>query len=147
MTTTCLQNMLVLSAGQTMQPDARGQAMPAPTVTLLATPDQAELLTLAGNDGKIQLVLRNSSDQTIEKTQGRVVTELYNGHHTAPLPPPVQKPGDEAPKRPRVVVVRTPAPPPPVVAAAPPPPPPDQIVVIRGNQRTVETIPNGGSKN
>ena len=28
MTTTCLQNILVLSAGATMQPDARGQAMP-----------------------------------------------------------------------------------------------------------------------
>jgi pilus assembly protein CpaB len=146
MTTTCLQNMLVLSAGQTMQPDARGQAMPAPTVTILATPDQAELLTLAGNDGKIQLVLRNSSDQTIEKTNGRVVTELYNGRHTAPAPAPKQ--ADLAPQRPRVVVVKqAPPPPAPVVAAAPPPPPPDQIIVIRGNQRSVETIPNSGSKN
>jgi pilus assembly protein CpaB len=148
MTNTCLQNMLVLSAGQTMQPDARGQAMPAPTVTLLATPDQAELLTLAGNDGKIQLVLRNSSDQTIEKTPGRVVTELYNGRRTAPAPPPPPLRGEgPAPKRPRVVVVRQPAPAPVVAAAPPPPPPPDQIVVIRGNQRTVETIPNSGSKN
>ena len=38
MTTTVLQNMLVLSAGTTMQADARGQAIQAPTVTLLATP-------------------------------------------------------------------------------------------------------------
>ena len=53
-----------------MQPDARGQAIQAPTVTLLATPEQAETLTLAGSDGRIQLVLRNSSDQTIEKTAG-----------------------------------------------------------------------------
>src|SRR5262245_38428855 len=68
MTTTVLQNVLVLSAGQTIQPDARGQAMPAPSVTLLVDPEQAETLTLAGNEGKIQLVLRNSSDQTIEKT-------------------------------------------------------------------------------
>jgi pilus assembly protein CpaB len=42
-----LQNMLVLSAGTVMQPDAKGQAMPAATVTLLATPEQAETLTLA----------------------------------------------------------------------------------------------------
>src|SRR5579883_1386381 len=64
-TTTVLQNMLVLSAGTTMQPDARGQPVQAPSVTLLAKPEDAELLTLAGNDGRIQLVLRNSSDQEV----------------------------------------------------------------------------------
>ena len=48
-----------------------------PTVTLLVDPEQAETLTLAGNEGRIQLVLRNSSDQTIEKTSGRFVSELY----------------------------------------------------------------------
>ena len=42
MTSTVLQNMLVLSAGTTIQPDARGQAIQAPSVTLLATPEQAE---------------------------------------------------------------------------------------------------------
>src|SRR5271155_3559880 len=77
MTTTCLQNILVLSSGVNIQPDARGGAMQAPTVTLLATPDQAETLTLAGTDGRIQLVLRNSSDPGVEKTSGRVVSELY----------------------------------------------------------------------
>src|SRR4051812_14539359 len=35
MTSTVLQNMLVLSAGQTIQPDGRGQAINTPTVTLL----------------------------------------------------------------------------------------------------------------
>ena len=131
MTTTCLQNILVLSAGQTIQPDARGQAMPAPTVTLLVDPSQAETLTLAGADGKIQLVLRNSSDQGIEKTPGRFVTELYNGHRPAP-----EKPA--AAPRPHVAKEAPPAPP--VVAVAPPPPP-DQVVVIRGTTRTVETFP------
>ena len=58
MTSTVLQNMLVLSAGTTIQPDARGQAIQAPTVTLLATPEQSETLTLAGNEGRLQLVLR-----------------------------------------------------------------------------------------
>ncbi len=135
MTSTCLQNILVLSAGAIMQPDARGAAMPAPTVTLLVTPDQAETLTLAGISGKIQLVLRNSSDQTLEKTPGRYVSELFTGQRVAPKPA-------EAPAAPRarpVVVVKqvaaAPAPP-------PPPPPPDQVIMIRGNVRTVETIPN-----
>ena len=67
-TNTVLQNMLVLAAAQTIQADARGQAIQAPTVTLLATPEQAETLTLANSEGRIQLVLRNSSDQTIETT-------------------------------------------------------------------------------
>ena len=76
-TNTVLQNILVLSAGQIMQADARGQAIQAPTVTLLVTPDQAETLTLSNNEGHIQLVLRNSSDETIEKTPGKNISELY----------------------------------------------------------------------
>ncbi|HVO98849.1 MAG TPA: Flp pilus assembly protein CpaB [Bryobacteraceae bacterium] len=135
MTTTCLQNVLVLSAGTTMTPDSRGQTIQAPTVTLLADPEQAETLTLANSEGRIQLVLRNSSDQTIEKTSGRFVSELYG---SARKPAPVDAP---RPKAKPVEVAK--APPAPVVAATPPPapPPPDQIVVIRGTTRTVEVLP------
>jgi pilus assembly protein CpaB len=131
MTSTVLQNMLVLSAGTTIQPDARGQAIQAPTVTLLATPEQSETLTLAGKEGRLQLVLRNSSDQTVEKTAGRYINELFGSPRkvaaapsTAPTPAP----------RP-IVIAAAPKPPP------PPPPPLDQIVVIRGTQKTVETMP------
>jgi pilus assembly protein CpaB len=133
-TSTCLQNVLVLSAGQTIQADARGQAIQAPSVTLLVTPEQAETLTLAGSDGHIQLVLRNSSDQTIEKTPGRYVTELFGvARHATP-----EKAEAPAPRpRPKPVVVVA-APPPPVA----PQPPPDQVVVIRGTTRTVEVLPN-----
>jgi pilus assembly protein CpaB len=133
MTSTVLQNMLVLSAGTTIQADARGQAIQAPTVTLLATPEQSETLTLAGNEGRLQLVLRNSSDQNVEQTTGRYISELYGAPRKAAAPP--------AP----VAGVKRPAPRPVVIAAAPPPPPPpplDQIVVIRGTQKTVETMPN-----
>jgi pilus assembly protein CpaB len=134
MTNTVLQNMLVLSAGTSMQPDARGQAIQAPTVTLLASPDQSELLTLAGNEGRLQLILRNSSDQSMEKTTGRYVTELYNGGRK-PVKPATQVATAIKPVAQPAPVV---APPPP---AAPAPPPPDQIVMIRGTQRTVETLP------
>lgn len=129
-TSTCLQNILVLSAGQTMQADARGQAMPAPTVTLLGTPEQAEILTLANQEGHIQLVLRNGSDQSIEKTPGREVAELYGLK--------ARRSRSQENSGPRI-----PAPRPAQVAKAappPPPPPPDQVVVIRGNQRTVEVV-------
>jgi pilus assembly protein CpaB len=129
-TSTCLQNILVLSAGQTIQPDARGQAIQAPTVTLLATPEQAETLTLANAEGHIQLVLRNGSDQTIEKTPGRHVADLYGRSRKVELSPAPRAP------RPRPVTVAAVAPPP----APAPPPPPDQVVVIRGNQRVVEVV-------
>jgi pilus assembly protein CpaB len=136
-TATALQDILVLSAGTAIQADAKGQAIQASTVTLLATPEQAETLTLAGNEGRIQLVLRNGSDQTIEKPPGREISELYGLH--------VRKKPAEAPAKPRTRVVN-------VVAAAPPPPPPppDQIVVIRGTQKTVEVVgvnrPGDGGK-
>jgi pilus assembly protein CpaB len=145
MTTTCLQNILVLSAGQTLQPDARGQAMPSPTVTMLATPDQAETLTLAGLGGHIQLVLRNSSDQSIEKTPGRFMSEIYGA--TRRPAPKAEAPVAAAKPKPKAAPA-PPKPEPPVVAAAPPPPPPpDTIISIRGTQRSVETIPNSTPKN
>ncbi len=137
---TCLQNILVLSSGAQIQADARGQATPAPTVTLLGSPEQAELLTLANTEGHIQLILRNGSDQSIEKTKGSNSYDLY-GTRARPTPTKqaANNEGDPKPRpRPRV------APAPPVVAAVAPPPvaPPDQVIVIRGNQKTVEIIPS-----
>lgn len=132
-TVTPLQNMLVLSAGTAVQSDQRGNAIPAATVTILATPDQAETLTLANTEGRIQLVLRNGSDQTIQKTEGREIAELYGirGQRKKVVDPtPAPRP------RPRqVAAVIAAAPPPP-----PPPPPPDQIIVIRGTQKSVEVV-------
>jgi pilus assembly protein CpaB len=129
-TTTCLQNILVLSAGTTIQADGKGQAIQAPTVTLLVSPDQAETLTLANNEGHIQLVLRNGSDQTIEKTPGREVSELYGMRAQRP------KSTEPRPIRPRVQPVVHSSPPPP----PPPPPPPDQVIEIRGTTKTVQVI-------
>ncbi len=126
-THTTLQDMMVLSAGTSIQADARGAAMQAPTVTLLASPEQAELLTLANSEGHIQLVLRNASDQTVEKTKGAQLTELYGGKFRTAE--------DEQPRA-RAVAVAAPPPP-------PPPPPPDQVVVIRGTTKTVEVVGSG----
>src|SRR5579884_2348986 len=127
MTATCLQNLTVLSAGTVIQPDAKGQAIPAPTVTLLATPEQAEILTLANNQGRLQLVLRNGGDQSIAKAQAKEVAELY-GMPRKPIHPVSAEPK----MKPRPPVAAAPVP--------PPPPPPDQVVVIRGTQRSVETV-------
>lgn len=125
-TTTVLQNILVLSAGQTIEPDAQGQAINAPTVTLLVTPQQAETLTLAANEGKVQLVLRNGADQEISETRGRALAQLY-GSAGAPEPKP-EKP------RPQPVVVQLPPP-------VPPPPAVEEIVVFRGSEKSVQVVP------
>lgn len=135
-TKTVLQNILVLSAGQTLQTDAAGKPVDAPNVTVLVTPAQAELLTLAGNEGRIQLVLRNGGDQTIEKTEGLSLAALYGSHAKAT---PVVGQGEARPaprRRPEPVAVA----PMPAAPAPPPAPIPDQIITIRGIDKRVETV-------
>jgi pilus assembly protein CpaB len=130
-TTTVLQNITVLSAGQTIQAAANKQAINTPVVTLLVTPAQAEALTLANNEGRIQLVLRNSSDQQVAQTPGRQLRELYG----------VERQG--LPASPEVRLVRRPAvlaPLPPTPLAAVPEAPPDGVLMIRGNLKSVESL-------
>jgi pilus assembly protein CpaB len=123
-TKTILQDILVLSAGQTIEPSSNGQAINAPVVTLLVTPQQAETLTLA-SEWRLQLVLRNGSDRIIENTPGRELWELSGL--------PRKRPAVAAPPSPRpVVVVRTPE-----------PRVPDEVVVFRGTKRTVEQVGEG----
>jgi pilus assembly protein CpaB len=151
-TRTVLQNIVVLSAGQTFQPDSKGQTINANTVTMLVSPEQADLLTLAGNEGKIQLVLRNGSDHAIENTAGRQLAELYGAKGRRPRTR-ANDASDDAPAprpvRPRPVTIAAAPPPPPppvpVVASPPPPPPADEIVTFRGTVRAVEVI--SGKKN
>jgi pilus assembly protein CpaB len=64
-TTTVLQNVPVLAAGKKLQRDSEGKPQDVPVITLLVSPADAQLLTLAGSEGKIQLALRNPTD--IEK--------------------------------------------------------------------------------
>jgi pilus assembly protein CpaB len=129
-TTTVLQNITVLSANQQMQ-DNRGQAINATVVNVLVTPEQAELLTLAGSEGRITLVLRNAIDQKTEPVPMHETGELYGGPRK---PKPVQMA-----RAPRPKVEAPPPPPPPVVVAAPVVVP-DEIIMIRGREKTVELI-------
>jgi pilus assembly protein CpaB len=63
-TRTVLQDVLVLSAGHVLEPEPKGEAINATAVTLQVRPSDAEVLTLAATEGKVQLVLRNSVDQS-----------------------------------------------------------------------------------
>ena len=64
-TTTILQNIQVLSAGTDIQKDAEGKPQQVQVVNLLVTPEQAQTLSLASNQLKIQLVLRNPLDTKV----------------------------------------------------------------------------------
>lgn len=83
---TLLQNIQVLSAGTDIQRDAEGKPRQVQVVNLLVTPDQAEALSVAGNNAKIQLVLRNPLDTKIAKTTGTDMAQLY-GLNNAPVGP------------------------------------------------------------
>ena len=67
---TLLQNIQVLSAGENLQKDSEGKPHSVQVVNLLVTPEQAEKLTLAGNQAQIQLVLRNPLDTQTDQPAG-----------------------------------------------------------------------------
>jgi pilus assembly protein CpaB len=133
-TRTVLQNIAVLSAGQTMETDGKSPAITTPVVTLLVTPSDAEALTLATNEGHIQLVLRNSTDRVLTSTRGRELGSLLGPERAAP--PNTDTP--EAQPRKRTIAVRPPAQPAPPSVAAPTPPPAVGVLIIRGNVKTVD---------
>jgi pilus assembly protein CpaB len=74
---TLLQNIEVLSAGTDIQRDAEGKPMQVQVVNLLVTPTQAEILSLASSETRIQLVLRNPLDTKLDKPPGTATAQLY----------------------------------------------------------------------
>jgi len=119
-----LTNVQVLTAGTKMeQPGDKGKPQPVTVVTLLVNPEQAERLTLASTEGKIQLALRNPLDQTAPATPG-VRPAILLG-----TPPPSSRPATAVPsRRPRPA------------AAAPAPEPTPTVEIIRGDKRAYEPV-------
>jgi pilus assembly protein CpaB len=62
-TLTALQDVVVLAAGQQIQPQADGKPISVNVVTLLLKPEDAEKLVLATSLGGIYFVLRNGADE------------------------------------------------------------------------------------
>ena len=79
MTTTVLQDIQVLSTGEKLQPDVNGKPQNVKVVTLLLSPDDSEKLLLATNQGTVQFVLRNASDQDKPVIKPVNMKELQTG--------------------------------------------------------------------
>lgn len=118
----------VLTAGTRMDAaKARdGQPIPASVVTLLVTPEDAEKIALAANEGSIMLTLRNPMDRAPTKTSGATTHALLG----APAPPPVVKAGPTG----RRVVPR------PAAAPVPVAPPVYEVETFRAGKGTKEVI-------
>jgi pilus assembly protein CpaB len=115
-----LTDVQVVAAGTKIERDTEaGKPIPVSVVTLLVNPDEAERLTLASNQGKIQLALRNPLDKANPTTQGVRPAALLG------TPPPVRQTPRALPAKP----VQT--------AAAPDLP---SIEIIRGDKRAHEIV-------
>jgi pilus assembly protein CpaB len=117
-TTTALQNVQVLAAGQKLQRNGEGEPQQVTVITLLVTPEDAQKLTLASNEGRIQLSLRNPLDTTNDPVPVLKNATLYR----------MQPAGEVTNKRATHFAKVTPP---------PTPPSPYLVEMIRGNERNV----------
>jgi len=116
-TTTVLENVAVIATGQKLERNSAGEPQSSPVITLLVSPDDAQRLTLASTEGRIQLVLRNPLDTRQQDLNSVSTGSLYR-RGAAPIPVAVTNP------RPKHTTVE-----------APPVPTVYSIEVIRGNKK------------
>ncbi len=87
-----LQNIKVLASGPKLDsPENQRDPTSVKAVTLQVTPEQAEKLVLATNEGKLQLVMRNYSDQEDTQTKGANKSTLLSGESFVPQPAPSER--------------------------------------------------------
>ena len=90
LTTTVLENVEVLAAGQKLQRSAQGEPQSVPVITLLVSPEDAQKLTMASNEGRIQLALRNPLDTSEENLAVLRDSSLYRVGAPARDPQPTR---------------------------------------------------------
>lgn len=137
-----LQHIKVLASGAKIDsPENQREPSSVKAVTLMVTPEQAEKLVLAANEGKLQLVMRNYSDEENADTTGASKNTLLRGDNVNPEPAP---PSASQPEKPKTTWVRhTPvAKPKPEKPATPPPVQSrNSIELIEGAKRRDVQIP------
>jgi len=122
-----LTDVLVLAAGTKLeQPNDKEKPIAVSVVTLLVDPDEAERLTLASSEGKIQLALRNPLDRARPVTRGVRPAWLIGAA------PPVRQVSTRRTGSAAASASLTSAPP--TVAAA------STVEIIRGDKRAHEVV-------
>jgi pilus assembly protein CpaB len=115
-----LTDVQVLAAGTKLEVIEKDKPVPVSVVTLLVNPDEAERLTLASSEGKIQLALRNPLDRSAPATRGvRPAVLLGSDPATRVVPSP------------RATAT---------VARATDAPPQATVEIIRGDKRAHEVV-------
>jgi len=127
-----LEDIRVLAAGQVIE-QKENKPVTVNTVTLALLPEEAEKLALAGNDGIIQLVMRNFTDNALVMTGGANKGRLLSSYRNAPLVPEASPAKEDKPRR---VSRKSPSP----AASAPLPKKAYSVEVIKGNKRTEEKL-------
>ncbi len=120
-----VSNVQVLTAGTRydLETSRSGEPLPSSVVTLMVTPEEAERVALASNEGALVLTLRNPLDTKPTDTEGIRTAALMG--QTPPPPVIVQRQG-------RRVAVRP----------APVAPKPYMVETIRGGARSQEEVKN-----
>ncbi len=95
-TETVLQDVEVLTAGQTTEPDPQGKPQTVNVVTLLLNPEDSQRLQLASMQGGIQFVLRSGVDQKSVNLKPTRLDQLVASEKPPVVVPPSTK---KAPKR------------------------------------------------
>jgi pilus assembly protein CpaB len=121
-----LSNVEVLAAGTRLEQDSKdAKPIQVTVVTLLVTPEDAERLTLASTEGKIQLALRNPLDLESPATPGIRPGMLLGNVQQRPAMTPVRRTTTSSPKS--------------APAAAPQQPAPT-VEIIRGDKRVYVVV-------
>ena len=141
-----LENLRVLSIGTKVDRGVRGEPIEASTATLEVTPEEAERLAVAMNQGSIQLVLRGYGDPSTVSTTGASSADVLAQLRSAPqvaVEPPAPRRAAPTPRAPRRTTPAAPRPATQPAVQAPPAQRPrsDSAVVriYRGNSDPVLT--------
>ena len=118
-TVTVLENVAVIAVGGSLLERLTGGEANAPVITLLVSPDDAQKLALASQEGRIQLALRNPLDTKKGGIAATRTSALYPGEKSVAA-------ASESKPKVRKVVAKV---------APPPPPAPYTVEMIRGSKR------------
>jgi pilus assembly protein CpaB len=116
-TQTVLQDVEVLAAGQTIEPDPQGKPETVDVVTLLVSPEDSQKLLLTSGQGTIQFVLRSGVDQKKVEIRPARLDQLLAAEKPPASPAPAKK-----------VIVRASSPPPTIYV----------LEMIQGTERSVQ---------